>query len=112
MAKIHYQFVGQLVCDSLLILIPASSSAVCGGKVAVPPIPPPTEETWMNFYTQQHNHYGGIDLHARALSVCILNQSGTILVHKHLPPTPEAFLRVITPYREDVVVGVECMFTW
>jgi len=44
--------------------------------------------------------------------VCILDQSGTILVHKNLPTTPEAFLRIIAPYREDVVVGVECMFTW
>src|SRR5262245_54939154 len=66
----------------------------------------------MNFYTQQHKHYCGIDLHARAMSVCILDQSGTKLVHKNLPTTPEAFLRVIAPYREDVVVGVECIFTW
>ena len=44
--------------------------------------------------------------------VCILDQHGTKLVHKNLPTTPEAFLRVIAPYREDVVVGVECMFTW
>ena len=26
--------------------------------------------------------------------------------------TPEAFLRVIAPYREDLVVAVECIFTW
>jgi transposase len=44
--------------------------------------------------------------------VCILDQAGTILVHKNLPTTPEAFLRVLAPYREDVVVGVECIFTW
>ncbi len=44
--------------------------------------------------------------------VCILDQSGTKLVHKNLPTTPEAFLRVIAPYTEDLVVGVECMFTW
>jgi transposase len=73
---------------------------------------PPKEETWMNFYTQQHKHYCGIDLHARAMYVCILDQHGTKLVHKNLPTTPEAFLRVIGPYREDVVVGVECLFTW
>ena len=66
----------------------------------------------MNFYTQQHKHYCGIDLHARAMYVCILDQNGTKLVHKNLPTTPEAFLRVIAPYREDLVVGVECMFTW
>jgi transposase len=66
----------------------------------------------MNFYTQQHKHYCGIDLHTKAMYVCILDQGGTILVHKNLPTTPEAFLRVIAPYREDVVVGVECIFTW
>ncbi len=66
----------------------------------------------MNFYTQQHKHYCGIDLHAKAMYVCILDQSGAILVHKNLPTTPEAFLRIIAPYREDLVVGVECIFTW
>jgi transposase len=66
----------------------------------------------MNFYTQQHKQYCGIDLHAKAMYVCILDQNGTKLVHKNLPTTPDAFLRVSAPYREDLVVGVECMFTW
>ena len=66
----------------------------------------------MNFYTQQHKHYCGIDLHARAMYVCILDHSGTILLHKNLPTTPEAFLRILAPYREDLVVGVEYIFTW
>jgi transposase len=66
----------------------------------------------MRFYTQQHKHYCGIDLHARSMYVCLLDQAGTILVHKNVPATPEAFLRVIAPYRDDVVVAVECMFTW
>ena len=66
----------------------------------------------MNFYTQHHKHSCGIDLHARALYICILDQQGTKLVHKNLPTTPEAFLRGIAPYREEVVVGVEGMFTW
>jgi hypothetical protein len=66
----------------------------------------------MNFYTQQHKQYCGIDLHARAMYVCILDQTGTKLVHKNLPTTPDAFLRVIAPYRDDVVVGGECIFTW
>jgi hypothetical protein len=72
----------------------------------------PKEETWMNFYTQQHKHDCGLDLHAKAMYVCILDQAGTILVHKNLPTTPEAFLRIIALYREDLVVAVECIFTW
>jgi transposase len=66
----------------------------------------------MNFYTQQHKHYCGIDLHAKAMYVCILDQTGAKLVHKNLPTTPEAFLRTVAPYREDLVVAVECIFTW
>ncbi len=37
----------------------------------------------MNFYTQQHKHYCGSDLHAKARYVCILEQNGTKLVHKN-----------------------------
>jgi transposase len=66
----------------------------------------------MDFSTRQHKHDCGIDLQAKAMYVCILDQSGTKLVHKNLPTTPEAFLRTVAPYREDLVVGVECLFTW
>jgi hypothetical protein len=66
----------------------------------------------MNVSTQQHKQYCGIDLPAKAMYVCILAQSGTKLVHKNLPTTPDAFLRVIAPYREDVVVAVQWMCTW
>jgi|SRR5215213_3422515 len=38
----------------------------------------------MRFYTQQHKHYCGIDLHARSLYLCILNQAGEKLVHRKL----------------------------
>jgi transposase len=95
-----------------VILIQASSAACSSGRVAEATNSTPKEEPWMNFYTQQHKQYCGIDLHAKAMYVCILDQTGTILIHKNLPTTPEAFLRVIAPYREDVVVGVECIFTW
>jgi len=66
----------------------------------------------MKFYTPQHKHYCGIDLHARSMYVWSLDQSGMILVQKNLPTTPAAFLRVIAPAREDLVVAVECIFTW
>ena len=66
----------------------------------------------MNFYTNQHQYYCGVDLHARTLHVCILDQLGEVLVHRGIPATPEAFLRLVKPYREDLVVGAECMFTW
>ncbi len=66
----------------------------------------------MRFYTQAHKYYCGIDLHARSMYVCILDQAGNILIHRNLPADLQKFLTIITPYREDVVVAVECIFTW
>src|SRR5262252_9032898 len=66
----------------------------------------------MRFYTKQHQFYCGIDLHARTMYVCILDQHGTILVHRNMKASPEMFLKAIAPYRADLVVCVECIFTW
>ncbi len=66
----------------------------------------------MKFYTKQHKHYCGVDLHARSLYVCIIDEAGLIVKHKNIDATPEAFLNIIAKYREDIVVAVECMFTW
>jgi transposase len=66
----------------------------------------------LRFYTSQHRHYCGIDLHAKTMYVCILDRDGQVLVHENLASNPEAFLAVVTPYRDDLVVAVECIFTW
>lgn len=66
----------------------------------------------MQFYTKQHQYYCGIDLHARSMYVCILDQTGRIVVERNMASAPEPFLTFIAPYREDIVVGVECIFTW
>ena len=44
--------------------------------------------------------------------VCILSQDGEILLHRNMKPSPETLLKAIAPYREDLVVAVECIFTW
>jgi transposase len=66
----------------------------------------------MRFYTKQHQFYCGIDLHARTMYACILDQHGAILLHRNMKASPEPFLQAIAPYREDLVVCVECIFTW
>jgi transposase len=66
----------------------------------------------MRFYNRQHRHYCGIDLHVKTMYVCILDGTGQVLVHRNMPSTPEALLEVVAPYREDLVVAAECMFTW
>jgi len=66
----------------------------------------------MRFYTKTHKHYCGIDLHARKMYICILDAEGTIVVHRNINCNPAEFLKTIAPYRENLVVGVECMFSW
>jgi len=66
----------------------------------------------MKFYTKQHKHYCGIDLHAKKMYVCIINQENEIVLHKNIDTNPDTFMSIIQPFRRDIVVGVECMFTW
>jgi transposase len=66
----------------------------------------------MRFYTGQHRHYCGVDLHARTMYLCILDQQGEIAVHRNLKCDRELFLRAVAPFREDLVVGVKCLFCW
>jgi len=66
----------------------------------------------MRFYTTTHTHYCGIDLHAKTMYLCILDREGEVLPHKNIRSNPEAFLKAVEPFREDLVVAVECIFTW
>ena len=66
----------------------------------------------MRFYTQQHQYYCGIDLHARTMYVCIINNEGKVLTHKNMEATEENLIEVIEPYRSDMALAVECIFTW
>jgi transposase len=66
----------------------------------------------MRFYTTQHQFYCGIDLHARSMYVCILNQESEIMLHRNMKASPETLLKAIAPYREAMVVAVACIFTW
>ena len=66
----------------------------------------------MRFYNQQHKYYCGIDLHARKMYVCIIDEKGKVLVHQNINTDSEMLLELITPYLNDVVVGVECVFCW
>lgn len=66
----------------------------------------------MNVYTKQHPYYCGIDLHARSMYICILDNKGNTVYHKNRPCTPAHFLDAIAPSRDGLVVGVECIFCW
>ncbi len=54
----------------------------------------------MRFYTRPHKHYGGINLHARKIYVCIVNQCGKVKVHKIIKTNLELFFELIFAYRD------------
>ena len=66
----------------------------------------------MRFYTNQHQYYCGIDLHTKNMYICILDQAGTILIHKNISTSPQIFLQIIEPFLPDIAITVECIFTW
>lgn len=66
----------------------------------------------MNFYNTLHPYYCGIDLHARVLYVCIIDEQGQTRVHQEISASPDKLKRILEPYLGHVVVGVECMHCW
>jgi transposase len=66
----------------------------------------------MRCYLKQHKFYAGIDLHARTLHLCVLDQAGNTVLDKNLPARPEPLLHALAPFREDLVLAAECMFAW
>jgi transposase len=44
--------------------------------------------------------------------LCILDHKGNKLLHRNVRAKPREFLSAIERFRDDLVVGAECMFTW
>ena len=66
-----------------------------------------------HFYTTQHRFYCGIDLHARLLAICIIDHdSASVVCRTQIPADKQMLLDTLAPYRNDVVVAVECLFAW
>ena len=51
----------------------------------------------MRFYNNSHPYYCGIDLHARMLYVCIIDDQGEKQIHQKINAEPAALLRLIEP---------------
>src|SRR5262249_34844799 len=66
----------------------------------------------MRFDQGEHQFYCGVDLHARSMYLCILDASGAVVFDKNLPAQRDAFLKAIAPFRDGLVVAVECLFCW
>jgi transposase len=66
----------------------------------------------MRFYNQQHRFYGGVDLHARTLSLHLLDAQGQSVLATTIAASPDAFLKAVAPFRAGLAVACECMFAW
>lgn len=66
----------------------------------------------MRFYNGQHRFYCGVDLHTKRMYLCILDHEGNKRLHRNVRAKPREFLNAIQDFRDDLVVGAECMFTW
>jgi transposase len=66
----------------------------------------------MRFYTQQHQYYCGIDLHTKSMYICIMDQSGEVVLHQNMPVSTSSLQQLIKPFLPDIVIAVECIFTW
>lgn len=66
----------------------------------------------MRFYTGQHTHFCGVDLHTKTMFLCMLDLQGNIVLSRNMLANPKTFLKAIAPFRENLVVGCECIFTW
>ncbi len=66
----------------------------------------------MRFYNRQHRFYCGIDLHARLLAICVLDQAGNIVLQTQIGADKQLLLETLAPFRPDVVIAVECLFAW
>ena len=66
----------------------------------------------MRLYTNPHRFYCGTDLHARTLYLHLLDHDGQTRFEKNIAARPTDFLDAVQPYRDGLVVGVECMFAF
>src|SRR5262249_30003137 len=69
-------------------------------------------ETMMRFYDRQHRFYCGVDLHARALALCVLDAQGQVVARLTVAASPQAVRDALAPYRQDVALACECLFAW
>jgi transposase len=66
----------------------------------------------MRCYSGQHRFYCGVDLHARTMFTHVLDATGKTVFEQDLPTDPAVFLAALQPFRDGLVVGAECMFSW
>ncbi|WP_164101550.1 IS110 family transposase [Candidatus Laterigemmans baculatus] len=68
----------------------------------------------IKLYNKQHDFYCGVDLHAKTLHVCVVDQAGDKLLHRNFQRSkPEVlFANLNASSSKNIVVGCESTFNW
>ena len=67
----------------------------------------------MNLYQTQHQFYCGIDLHAKEMYACVVDQTGKKQLHRNFKTRQsDKFFDQIQPLGKNLVVGCESTFNW
>ena len=67
----------------------------------------------MNLYQTQHPFYCGIDLHAKQMYACVVDQHGKKHLHRNFKTRQaDKFFEEINPFGNDLVIGCESTFNW
>ena len=67
----------------------------------------------MNLYQTQHPFYCGIDLHAKQMYACVVDQAGQKLLHRNFKTRQaDQFFEQIQQFGSDIVIGCESTFNW
>src|SRR5262245_48210730 len=71
-------------------------------------------EAFMRYFTPAPDtrFYAGVDLHAKSLSLVVLDHDCQTRFSRNLSAQPAPFLRYVEPFRAGLVVGCECMHCW
>lgn len=67
----------------------------------------------MRFYQPHTRFYCGVDLHARNMYICVIDQEKNVLAHQNIANRDtQLFLKLIEPYKHDIVIACESTYAW
>ena len=67
----------------------------------------------MRFYQPSKQFCCGVDLHARNMYICIIDQNKKIIVHHQvLNRDTGILLKLLWPYKQNIVVACESSYAW
>ena len=67
----------------------------------------------MNYHKMTTDYACGVDLHSREMYICVTDRDGNVHLHKNIKGNNlDYFLKLITPWRDDITVACESTFNW